>query len=145
MVCLNKFDLSHCQMLSEGEIDVSKKPHQTLCYGNGWHDLAGSESDGPNVRITQWGFAVGVMQRVSLGELNGAFWPQKILNRGMFWSLFWVCCLKSHFLCLLSHRKCKVFTCTHISELLGALIKILQMLSLGMGLNIFISFCRSRH
>lgn len=145
MVWLNKFELSRCQVLSEGGIDVSKKPHQTLCYGNGWQDLAGSESGGPNVRIVPWGFVVGIMQRVSLGDLNGASWPQKILNRGMVWSLFWVCCLKWHFLCLLSHRKCKVFTCTLISELLAALIKILQMLSLGMGLNIFISFCRSRH
>jgi len=38
-------------VLSEGETNVLKKPHQTLRYGNGWQDLAGSESDGTNVRI----------------------------------------------------------------------------------------------
>lgn len=73
MVLCNKFELSCCQVLSESENDVSKtnkqtnktkkntnpqtnkqtqnQPTNTLCYGNGWQDLTGSETDGHNVRI----------------------------------------------------------------------------------------------
>lgn len=76
MVLCNKFEFSCCQVLSESENDVSKKkkkkkrnttknkttnpqtnkqtqnqPTNTLCYGNGWQDLTGSETNGHNVRI----------------------------------------------------------------------------------------------